>query len=69
MRLASTTEKAKDAGWITSATRSEKLEKEIALGYVKRGFNNPGVRLDALAPDSSGAVAAIPLQVMSLPFI
>jgi tRNA-modifying protein YgfZ len=69
MRLASTAEKGKEAGWITSATRSQKIEKEIALGYVKRGFNNPGVRLDALAPDSSGAVAAIPVQVMSLPFI
>jgi folate-binding protein YgfZ len=30
---------AKDAGWITSATRSDRLGKEIALGYVKRGFN------------------------------
>jgi tRNA-modifying protein YgfZ len=69
MRLASTAEKGKEAGWITSATRSQKIEKEIALGYVKRGFNNPGVRLDALAPDSSGAVAAIPVQVMSLPFV
>jgi hypothetical protein len=36
---------------------------------VKRGFNNPGVRLDALTPDGSGAVAAIPVQVMSLPFV
>src|SRR4029453_17984240 len=69
MRLASTAEKGKEVGWITSATRSQKIEKEIALGYVKRGFNNPGVRLDALAPDGSGAVAAIPVQVMSLPFI
>jgi tRNA-modifying protein YgfZ len=69
MRLASTAEKGKEAGWITSATRSQKIEKEIALGYVKRGFNNPGVRLDALASDGSGAVAAIPVQVMSLPFV
>jgi tRNA-modifying protein YgfZ len=79
MRLASTTEKGKEAGWITSATRSEKIGKEIALGYVKRGFNNPGVKLaaaspsggglDALAPDNSGAAAAIPVQVVSLPFL
>jgi len=68
MRLASTSEKGKEAGWITSATRSEKIGKEIALGYVKRGFNNPGVKLDALAPDNSGAVAAIPVQVVLLPF-
>ncbi|HEV8619258.1 MAG TPA: glycine cleavage T C-terminal barrel domain-containing protein [Candidatus Udaeobacter sp.] len=69
MRLVSTAEKGKEAGWITSATRSEKIEKEIALGYVKRGFNNPGVNLDALAPDNSGAAtAAIPVQVVLLPF-
>jgi len=69
MRLASTAEKGKAAGWITSATRSEKIEKEIALGYVKRGFNNPGVKLDALAPENSGAAAAIPVQVVLLPFL
>jgi folate-binding protein YgfZ len=69
MRLASTTEKGKEAGWITSTTRSEKMGKEIALGYVKRGFNNPGVKLDALAPDNSGAAAAIPVQVVLLPFL
>ena len=33
---------ANDAGWITSATRSDSLGKEIALGYVKRGSNEPG---------------------------
>ncbi len=38
---------AKDVGWITSATRSERSGKEIALGYVKRGFNQPGAKLSA----------------------
>jgi tRNA-modifying protein YgfZ len=69
MRLASTAEKGKEAGWITSATRSEKIGREIALGYVKRGFNNSGIRLDAVAPDNSGAVAPIPVQVVLLPFL
>jgi folate-binding protein YgfZ len=68
MRLISTAEKGKETGWITSATHSEKIEGEIALGFVKRGFNNPGVKLDALAPESSGAVTAIPVQVVVLPF-
>ena len=36
---------SKDVGWITSAARSPRLEKEIALGYVKRGFNAIGSRL------------------------
>jgi folate-binding protein YgfZ len=69
MRLASAPEKGKEAGWITSATRSEKIGKEIALGYVKRGFNSPSGNLDALAPENSGAVAAIPVEVVPLPFL
>jgi folate-binding protein YgfZ len=69
MRLASTVEKGKEVGWITSATRSEKIGKEIALGYVKRGFNNPGGKLDALDPENSGAVSAIPVEVVPLPFL
>jgi folate-binding protein YgfZ len=68
MRLVSTTEKGKETGWITSTARSEKMDKETALAYVKRGFNDPGVKLEALAADSSGAAAAIPVQVVSLPF-
>jgi len=35
----------KDAGWITSATHSDSLGKELALGYVKRGFNEVGTEL------------------------
>jgi folate-binding protein YgfZ len=80
MRLASTGEKGKEAGWITSATRSDKVGREIALGYVKRGFNSAGVKLtaapkafagsglDALGPENSGTVASIPVQVVLLPF-
>ena len=67
-RLASTAEKGKQAGWITSATRSEKIGKEIALGFVKRGFTNPGTKLNALAPEESSAVAATSIEVVSLPF-
>ena len=69
MRLASAPEKGKEAGWVTSATHSEKIGKEIALGYVKRGFNSPSGKLDALAPENSGAVAAIPVEVVPLPFL
>jgi folate-binding protein YgfZ len=69
MRLASAPEKGKEAGWVTSATHSEKIGKEIALGYVKRGFNNPGGKLDALEPENSGAVTAIQVEVVPLPFL
>ena len=64
MKLVFPSAPGKGAGWITSATRSQTLGKEIALGYVKRGFNNPGTNLNALAPD-----ATIPVEVVSLPFL
>src|SRR6266568_652597 len=47
MKLAAPSAAGKEAGWITSATRSQRLGKQIALGYVKRGFNNPGTTLNA----------------------
>ena len=49
---------AKDAGWITSATRSDRLGKEIALGYVKRGFYQRGTNL--LAAQQHVEVADLP---------
>jgi folate-binding protein YgfZ len=53
----------KEIGWITSATRSG--EREIALAYVKRGFNSVGSRLEAT---SAGAAAGVPVEVVDLPF-
>jgi folate-binding protein YgfZ len=53
-------EEAKEVGWITSATRSERLGKEIALGYVKRGFNQPGTRL---------STEEQMVEVVELPFV
>jgi folate-binding protein YgfZ len=64
MKLVAPSASGKEAGWITSATRSQRLGKEIALGYVKRGFNNPATNLNALSPD-----AAISVEVVSLPFL
>src|SRR5262245_39339881 len=64
MRLVAPSAPGKEVGWITSATRSQQLGKEIALGYVKRGFNSPGTNLNALSSD-----AAIPVDVVSLPFL
>ncbi len=53
-------EEVKDVGWITSATRSDRLGKEIALGYVKRGFNQPGTKLSA---------DGHPAELVELPFV
>jgi tRNA-modifying protein YgfZ len=61
----------KEVGWITSATHSERLGKEIALGYVKRGFNSIGTTLDALVPEDSATQKpnAISVEVIPLPFL
>ena len=70
MELAVPSTAGKEAGWITSATRSERIGKEIALGYVKRGFNSSGTRLDARAPEDSARekLEPIPVEVVPLPF-
>jgi len=59
-QLTSEDEPAKEVGWITSATKSGRLGKEIALGYVKRGYNIAGNNLSA---------AGVPAGVMELPFV
>jgi aminomethyltransferase len=58
--LTSESDPAKDVGWITSAIKSARLGKEIALGYVKRGYNNAGKNLQA---------ASVPVAVVKLPFV
>jgi folate-binding protein YgfZ len=42
-------ERSLKIGWITSAAWSGLLNKQIALGFVKRGFNQPATRLHAIA--------------------
>jgi folate-binding protein YgfZ len=58
--LTSESDPAKDVGWITSATKSARLGKEIGLGFVKRGYNDAGNNLSA---------AGIPVAVVELPFV
>lgn len=64
MRLVADT--GKDAGWITSAARCSRLEKEVALGYVKRGFNS--APLQAVRPQTADGTAGIPIEIVSIPF-
>jgi len=52
----------KDVGWITSATNSD--GREIALGYIKRGFNSPGSRIEAISANKT----SVPVEVVDLPF-
>ncbi len=61
-RMRLTAPDGKEIGWITSATRSG--EREIALAYIKRGFNSIGSRLRATSVEHP----AIPAEVVDLPF-
>jgi tRNA-modifying protein YgfZ len=67
MKLIAASKDAKEVGWITSATRSERIQREIALGYVKRGFNSIGTRLNAVGAESKPETVQ-PVEVVSLPF-
>jgi folate-binding protein YgfZ len=68
LRLVATEGDDREAGWITSATRSPRLEKEIALGYVKRGFNSLGSRFRTIAPEKSNGDINVPVELVAVPF-
>jgi folate-binding protein YgfZ len=54
----------KEAGFVTSATASPRLNANIALGYVKREVNHPGTELTLrTAEGESGA------RIVELPFV
>ena len=71
MKLAAPSEPGKEVGWITSATRNKRLGKEIALGYVKRGFNSVGTKLDVVTAGDSASKGSqlIRVEVVPLPFV
>jgi len=59
------TDDGKEVGQVTSAVCSDRLSKEIALGFVKRGSNEIGTRLSAR---SASDAAAIEVEIVELPF-
>ncbi len=66
MRLFTTDEAGKEVGWLTSVNRSGLRGQEIALGFVKRGFQTVGTRLQARA--ETGAEEAL-VEIAALPFV
>jgi folate-binding protein YgfZ len=68
MRLAPDGDEGKEAGWITSAAHSPRLGKEIALGYVKRGFHSMGSRLQARPLENYGDDENVPVELVAIPF-
>jgi tRNA-modifying protein YgfZ len=67
IKLAAPSAAGREVGWITSAAHSKRLGKEVALGYVKRGFNNAGTKLDAFSKENSAK--PISVEVVPLPFL
>jgi tRNA-modifying protein YgfZ len=67
MKLFTTDAEGKEAGWVTSVTHSERLSREIGLGYVKRGFNSIGFKLCARELQGAGPGGAR-VEVVDLPF-
>jgi folate-binding protein YgfZ len=57
----------KEQGWITSAIRSKRLAKEIALGYIKRPFPPSGFKLDALDPEDTFGSPAVRVEIADPP--
>ncbi len=66
MRIWTPNEPAKEVGWITSVTWSERIGAQIALGFLKRGHQEVGTLLLARTADTTESV---PLQAVALPFI
>ena len=67
MRLTTLTD-GKEVGWITSAIQSERLAKQIALGYVKRGANATGTGLNVAEQANAGSSAVSRVAIVDLPF-
>jgi tRNA-modifying protein YgfZ len=69
MRLAADGEHDKEVGWITSAVRSRRLDQEIALGYLKRGFCAVGLHLRTVSSENSGTDTSTLVEVVPIPFL
>ncbi len=69
MRLWTAAGGPKDIGWITSAASSRRLGKQIALGFVKRGYQASGAQLEARAAEDAHHFGSVFVQIVGLPFI
>ena len=65
MRLYAAEDDKKEIGWITSAGQSSRFGRNVALAYIKRGFNSAGATLTAGAPDDVSSLCQV--QVVDLP--
>jgi len=49
-----------EVGLITSSTISPRLGAPLAIGYIRRGHQEPGTRLEADAPDGKRPAEVLP---------
>lgn len=68
MRLRNTADR-KDVGWITSVSAISRLGRPIALGFVKRGFQEFGTLLEAQPSGGDASSPPTRVEIVSLPFI
>ncbi len=59
-------DEGKEVGWITSVARTTSQRRQIALGYVKRGFNATGSRLRAVVGDERSE--PVEVEIVDVPF-
>lgn len=69
MKLSAVADEKKEVGWITSATWSKRLGKEIALGFMRRPFYPSTFKLHASTLDGAVAARTGRAEVADLPFI
>jgi folate-binding protein YgfZ len=51
---------AAEVGLITSSVQSPRLNAPLAIGYIRRGHQDPGLRLEAGTPDGRRPVEVLP---------
>ncbi len=68
MRLFSISD-GKDVGWITSVALSNSIGKQIALGFVKRGYQAAGSQLEAREANAATDGTAGSVEIAALPFV
>ena len=54
-----------EVGVVTSSVMSPRLGAPLALGYLRRGHQDPGLRLEAQTPEGQRAVEVLPFPPVS----
>jgi folate-binding protein YgfZ len=65
MKLSTRDGETKEVGWLTSVTLSERVGAQIALAFLKRGYQDAGLPLIARGTDARD----VAVKVTALPFV